>query len=161
MKTAAIRRLLLILAVALVALQFFRPDRSNPSVVAQNTFDAHFAVPAGVRATLHRSCFDCHSSETHWPWYTNVSPVSWFVWNHVRSGQRHMNLDEWNRLKGAQQEATQFRQICRQMQRRSMPLSSYLWIHWKARVSDDEIKEVCGWASEMQTGLGYPQTTNK
>jgi hypothetical protein len=154
-----LRRGFLILAVGFVVIQFYRPDRTNPPVVPQRSLESHFAVPPNVSATLRRSCFDCHSNETHWPWYTNISPVSWILASHINGGRSHLNFDEWDRFNGSHEQAVGFRLICREIKAHNMPLPSYLWIHWSSRLSDSDISELCAWTTAMQQSLGEPDAT--
>jgi len=86
----------IILAVLFVAIQFYRPDRNNPPETAANTLESSTAVPDDVRMILTRSCADCHSNRTTYPWYSNVSPFSWFLDNHIRDGRREVNISDWN-----------------------------------------------------------------
>src|SRR5262245_48442714 len=85
-----------VLAAAFILGQFYRPDRTNPPVNEAETLDAYTAVPENVEAILQRSCYDCHSHKTEYPWYSNVSPVSWFLDNHIRDGRRHLNFSLFN-----------------------------------------------------------------
>jgi hypothetical protein len=155
-----LRRGFVVLTITFAVAQFFRPDRTNPPINPQRSLESRFDVPPSVRATLRRACYDCHSSETRWPWYTNISPVSWFVTNHVNGGRNHLNFDEWDRLRNSHEQAVGFRLVCREMKGRAMPLSSYLWIHWNARLSDNDINEVCAWTTAMQKTLGQPDTSS-
>lgn len=82
-------------AALLVVAQFIRPARTNPVSAPGHALEDVVAVPPAVEAVLTRSCGDCHSDRTRWPWYSQVAPVSWFVINHVQEGRRHMNLSEW------------------------------------------------------------------
>ena len=79
-----------------------------------------------------RACFDCHSNETVWPWYSNIAPVSWLIQHDVDEGRTRLDFSEWSR---PQREA---RNAARQIQRGAMPLSSYLMMHPSAKLSSDE-----------------------
>src|SRR5580765_2224450 len=86
-------RALTVLLVGFIGIQLVRPDRTNPPVKAADSLQAK--APAAINALLDRSCRDCHSNETRWPWYTNVAPTSWLVANHVHEGRDHFNYSEW------------------------------------------------------------------
>src|SRR5580658_1204129 len=83
------------LAALLAVAQFIRPARTNPVSAPGRTLEDVVSVPPEVESVLARSCADCHSDRTRWPWYSGVAPVSWFVINHVQEGRRHMNMSEW------------------------------------------------------------------
>src|SRR5215510_10697027 len=97
-KLLRITKWIVLVGVCLFALlQFIRPARTNPIVESSLTLESHTRVDQPVAALLDRSCADCHSNKTRWPWYTNVSPVSWFVVGHVNDGRHDLNFSEWGR----------------------------------------------------------------
>src|SRR3954464_4443173 len=89
-------RVLIVLAVAFVAVQVVRPDRTNPPVQPAHSLLAK--TPPDVRAILDRSCRDCHSNDTRWPLYSQVAPMSWLVANHVHHGRDRFNYSEWTAI---------------------------------------------------------------
>ena len=122
------RWIVVVLACLFVVAQFSRPARTNPTVDQSRDLNAHTTVSPQVAAILDRSCGDCHSNKTRWPWYSNVAPVSWFVIDHVDHGRSHLNFSEWGRLN--QREAQDMlTQICKEVKSGNMPLSSYTPLH--------------------------------
>lgn len=132
------------LLVAL-AIQLFRPARTNPSVNASDTIAAHVNMPSDVQATVRRACFDCHSDETRWPWYSGVAPVSWFVIGHVNDGRRALNFSDWN-AHSRRSPAPPLNLLCGEVKNGAMPLSSYLLLHHDARLSSDDVALLCAWS---------------
>src|SRR5204863_5090467 len=96
------RRVLKIVAILLVVLvvgiQAIRPARTNPAIDESQTIVAKTQMTPEVASILDRSCRDCHTNKTMWPWYTNVAPVSWWLSNHVNDGRRSLNMSEWGKL---------------------------------------------------------------
>jgi hypothetical protein len=140
------------LAALLVVAQFIRPARTNPVSVPGHALEDVVSVPPAVEAILTRSCADCHSDRTQWPWYSKVAPVSWFVINHVLEGRRHMNTSEWVRPgvnDPTQYAREKFHSACKQVQTGEMPLSSYLLIHRDARLSPADVEAICSWADSV------------
>src|SRR5687768_3196068 len=90
--------LAVVVVVVFLGLQFVRPARTNPSVDQTQTINAHLKITPPVAAILDRSCHDCHSNSTRWPWYSNVVPASWFLVDHVNEGRQHLNFSEWGKL---------------------------------------------------------------
>src|ERR1051325_10620112 len=84
----------LLLILIVVGIQFVRPARTNPAVDESQTIFARTQMTPEVAAILDRSCRDCHSNKTVWPWYTNVAPVSWWLSNHVNEGRHNLNYSE-------------------------------------------------------------------
>jgi Haem-binding domain len=96
---ALLKRLAVLLVFILVAVQFFQPARTNPPVDPKRELHAHLAVDAAVDAAVatvfERSCNDCHSYRSVWPWYSHVAPVSWLVVSDVNRGRKAVNFSEW------------------------------------------------------------------
>lgn len=105
-----------------------------------------------VSAIVDRACRDCHSNQTEWPWYTNVAPVSWWITDHVNEGRKNMNISEWGKLASDRQDK-KLRQICDQVEDGAMPLSSYLPMHPKAKLSDLDKKTLCDWTRAERARL--------
>src|SRR5437763_1560017 len=127
------------LMIIVIGIQFIRPARTNPPVDESQTIAAHTQMTPQVGSILDRSCRDCHSNKTIWPWYTNVAPISWWLSNHVNEGRRDLNMSEWGRLPRDRQER-KLRQICDQIEDGQMPLSTYLPMHPAARLSEPDKK---------------------
>ncbi len=135
-----------VLAIAFIVLQFIRPARTNPPVDESRTLQAHARVPAAVASILDRSCNDCHSHQTRWPWYSNIAPVSWFVVSHVNEGRREMNFSDWAQY-SEDDRPFMLKKICGEVQSGAMPLKSYLRLHHEAELSGEDVKTLCDWAS--------------
>jgi Haem-binding domain len=154
-----VKRILKWIAVAvvvvLIGLQFVRPARTNPAVDQAQTIHAHQQVNPQVAAILDRSCQDCHSNSTRWPWYSNVAPVSWFVIDHVNEGRRHLNLSEWGHLDN-RRVVKKLEEMCEQVQDHEMPLDSYTYIHWSAKISPEDIKTLCEWTASERSRIASP-----
>jgi hypothetical protein len=138
--------IVIILACGFVAIQFFGPAKSNPPLDPSQSFDSQLHVSPQVAAIFDRSCNDCHSHKTRWPWYSNVAPVSWFVIGHVNEGRSMMNLSEWGHF-DRDQQARKLRQMCEEVQDGAMPLSSYTPLHPGSKLSSDDVKVLCDWTN--------------
>jgi hypothetical protein len=142
----ALKIIAIVAVIALIAIQFFQPDRTNPQIVAADTLQASMQVPAEVDAILTRSCGDCHSDKTVYPWYSNVSPVSWWLANHIAEGRRELNMSVWNTY-SSKKKSKKLEEVCEQVESGEMPLPSYLWIHRYAVLREGESKTICDWAN--------------
>jgi len=140
------KRVVLALVVIFVLMQLYRPSRDNPPVDQTKTMEKTMQIPANVQATLSRACNDCHSSKTVYPWYSNVAPVSWFLASHIEDGRREMNMSEWATY-SARKRRRRLEQICEQVNKKEMPLPSYLWLHPDAKLSDADRNLLCDWAN--------------
>jgi hypothetical protein len=139
-----LRRILIAAAVLLLAAQFIPADCNNPPADPAKHMYAVEGAPAGIRSILNRSCTDCHSSETRWPWYSHVAPVSWVVASDVHEARRKMNLSEWGNYPEKKRDH-EMEEICNEIIDGGMPDSKYTWIHRAARVSQEEREAVCQW----------------
>jgi reactive intermediate/imine deaminase len=146
------RRIAMGIVVVVAAAQFIRPDRTNPPTVPDQAWDEAGQVPADVVATLKRGCYDCHSNTTIWPWYTNVTPVSWMIAGHVTAARVKLNFSTWTTLPPARRVKT-LDQIQREVTSGDMPLASYLLIHRNAKLSADDVQVVSTWATRERARL--------
>lgn len=133
------RRMIVGVVVALGIAQAIPVERTNPPV--RSEVDA----PAAVGAILRQACYDCHSHETRWPWYSKVAPVSWMVTRHVKTGRGDLNFSDWPRLDFEEQEHA-LKDIQEQVSKGKMPLRSYTWLHREARLSDAQRATLLAWA---------------
>ncbi len=136
-----------------VGLQFMRPARTNPSVDPSQTIEARLQVPPQVASILDRSCKDCHSNATRWPWYSNVAPFSWLLVDHVNEGREQLNLSEWRRLDN-RRAGDKLEEICDEVKIGAMPIDSYTWIHRSAKLSAEDVKTLCDWANAERARMG-------
>jgi len=146
------KSLLIVLVVAFLAIQFVRPERTNPSVDSSRTIHSQLQPPPEVASILERSCIDCHSNQTRWPWYSNVAPTSWLLVSHVNQAREHMNLTEW--AKYEQKDAEELLEdICKETSKGDMPLPSYLLIHRSSKLSPQDVRTLCEWSKTARERL--------
>src|SRR5208282_2068527 len=122
---------LLGIAGGLLAVQFVPVQRTNPPVKSD------VSAPPGIEATLRRACYDCHSNETRWPWYSRVAPISWLAQREVELGRKEINFSEW----GEYYPATRKRKLQwmdRAIRQEAMPPWSYRIVHPDARITQED-----------------------
>ena len=125
--------------VATVAAQLVPVARTNPPVRME--VDA----PANVKRILERSCYDCHSNRTRWPWYSHVAPVSWLGARDVHEGREEVNFSEWPMFDFDEQDHL-LEQVEKQVSRGKMPLPVYLIMHGDAALSRADREALLTWA---------------
>jgi hypothetical protein len=135
--------ILLGLAGLFIILQFTNPARTNPPV--QQDGLTTLQAPAGVTASLHAACYDCHSHETKWPFYARLAPASWLVVMDVNDGRKKLNLSRWPA--DPAQAARQLDRINEAVDDREMPPKKYTLIHADARLTDAQRKEILDWTA--------------
>jgi hypothetical protein len=152
MTSPLLKRIVLGLAIVFAGMQLVRPDRTNPPIDAAQSVQAVATVPPGVDAVLRRSCYDCHSSETRWPWYSGVAPLAWGVADHVKEGRATFNLSEWGSYPVRKRVAV-LEKMCDEVREGGMPLKQYLWLHRDATLSEADWKSVCDWSMDQADRL--------
>ena len=143
----------LIIAVGLIGIQFFRIDQARPPIVDSETLEAGVNVPPDIALILGRSCNDCHSHKTVYPWYASIQPTGWFLKDHIEHGSEHLNFSVFNTY-SAGKKAKKLEEICEEVKSQRMPLPSYLWIHRDAILSETERQALCTWAEEESKRVG-------
>ncbi|OPZ14798.1 MAG: hypothetical protein BWZ10_01841 [candidate division BRC1 bacterium ADurb.BinA364] len=127
------------LLVVFAGMQFVAVDRTNPTV--QSDLEA----PGEIKAILVKACYDCHSNETRWPWYSRVAPVSWLVASDVHEAREYLNFSEWGLL-DPEDQADLRKEIWNEVERNKMPLPAYALMNPGARLTDEEKKMLEAWA---------------
>jgi hypothetical protein len=124
-----IRSVAFVLTLGLAAAQFIQPNTINPPVDPARSIWNDRTVDPKVADVLRRACADCHSHETEWPWYSKISPISWFVARHVTDGRAKLNLSDWT------SSLDQMEEIYDSIAKSKMPLPGYSVMHPGARLS--------------------------
>ncbi len=130
----------LVVAIVLV-IQVIPVERNVSTVPPGQSFEKTEKVPANVAAILKVSCYDCHSNNTRYPWYSVLQPGAWFMAQHIKKGKEELNFDEFNNYSKRRKKA-KIKSIIRQIEKDEMPLKSYRMMHGNARLSADEKKEL-------------------
>jgi len=140
------------LVVVFAGMQTVQPERTNPPVDESQTIQALLKVPPEISSIFQRSCYDCHSNRTVWPWYSYVAPTSWLVTDDVKKGRSQMNFTEWGKYKGLR-VISKLEQICQNVSQGAMPLPVYLTMHPKARLTQAESDSICAWVERESERL--------
>ncbi|MEM7369659.1 MAG: heme-binding domain-containing protein [Bacteroidota bacterium] len=145
MKKKVVRYILIGLVAVLVIIQFFGIDKSQPTIDPSKDLIAVESPPAEVATILKSACYDCHSNETSFPWYTNIAPVSWWIKGHIDHGSEHLNFSVWGDYK-VKRKNHKMEEIAEEVEEKKMPLKSYTWMHPEAKLSADDRKLLEDWA---------------
>ncbi|MGE5278836.1 MAG: heme-binding domain-containing protein [Acidobacteriota bacterium] len=134
---------------AVLLIQLVPAEKTNPPV------ETEMPAPAPVRAILRRSCYDCHSNETVWPWYSRVAPVSFLLARDVQEGRRELNVSVWNRYEN-NRRLRKFKEIIEQVGKKEMPPTIYTVAHRAAILTPDDRKILMDWARAESAAVGKP-----
>lgn len=132
-------KLLAVVCATAVFIQLVPVDRTNPPVTAE------ISAPGQVMTALRSSCYDCHSNETVWPWYSLPAPVSWWIAGHVEEGRARINFSSWEEL--SEEDRDRLREeIWEVIEKGFMPLPSYLRMHPEAELTPVQLEAIQRWA---------------
>jgi len=146
------RKVLLVLVVLFIALQFFHPRKNSSTEVAVNQISTLYAVPVEVNTILKKACNDCHSDNTVYPWYNNIQPVAWWLNNHVNDGKQHLNFDEFTNMRVSRQYK-RLNDCIEEVKDGGMPLQAYTWIHKDAILTDIEKQTLYDWCNTVRDSI--------
>lgn len=141
-----------ILAPILLVGQFIRPNMTPPPVDPTHTLSAATTVPPEIGKLFERSCNDCHSNKTVWPWYAKVFPTNWWLHSHVTDARKELNLSEWATY-SLKRKRRKLDEICEQVNKHEMPLKSYLPLHPAAKLSEADRNAICDWTNAEKERL--------
>jgi Haem-binding domain len=133
-----IKRVGVAFIVALIAVQFVPVNRTNPPVEGKPVMSAE------LEPVVRRACYDCHSNETRWPWYTGIAPISFLIERDVQEGRRELNFSTWDRY-DERRKARKLNEIVKEVERGTMPPWYYVPVHPDARLSPAEQKLIVRW----------------
>lgn len=142
----------IIVALVFVGIQFMPTQMTNAAVDESRTVNARLRVTPEVNTILARSCNDCHTQQTRFPWYSRVAPFSWMLADHIREGRDHLNFSDWAAY-DAEEQDVYLQNICRITKRGAMPIPSYLYIHRDAKLSGADVKTLCDWTQAERDRL--------
>ena len=128
------------------------PTRTNPPVAPGHDLMATNAPPPQIAALLHAACYNCHSYETKWPWYSRIAPVSWLVVGDVKNGRERMNFSDWPR-ELPERAAKRLGRISEEVGYKDMPPSKYTLMHPEARLTADQRQQLIHWADQEAARL--------
>ena len=138
---------LIALILSIVLAQVVKPvDRDNPPVVGD------IGAPAAVDAVLRTSCYDCHSNETAWPWYSYLFPASWLLQHDVEEGREHLNFSDWSTY-GVGKQDHKLEELVDEVESGSMPLDKYLYLHRGAKLTGEQKTLLVDWAQAARAAL--------
>ena len=130
----------IILIIVLVGIQFIDVEKTNPPV------NSDIQAPPEVKNILRIACYDCHSNETKWPFYSNIAPISWFISDDVKDGRSHLNFSNWEKLFTEKQDEL-MKKIWKEVNEDEMPMNSYTYLHPDAKLDLTQKNILKKWAT--------------
>lgn len=138
-----IKVVLVLSLISLVIIQFIRPEKNNGGYESVLPFENETRTSSKVAAILKENCYDCHSNQTKYPWYSEIAPISYFLENHVKDGKKHFNVSVWQQYSIKKKEH-KLEEVMKMIEENKMPLQSYTLLH--GSISADEKIVLMQWA---------------
>ena len=145
------KKIILALILIFIGIQFIPVEKTNPPVKSD------LGAPDNIASILRASCYDCHSNETDWPWYSSVAPVSFLVAGDVVEGREHLNFSEWDNYSSKEQSEL-LAEMIEEIEKEAMPLTSYTFTHPNAKLDPYRINLLKEWVNttgSMNNSLRY------
>lgn len=142
------KKVFLIIVGILILIQFIRFEQ-NDSTEYLDDFVTTVNVPEDVLKILKKSCMDCHSNYTKYPWYNKIAPVSWYLSSHVNEGKEYLNFSKWSSY-NKNQKGHILKGLEEELLSKRMPTLSYLLVHEEAKMTDEEYQAVLKWTKSLK-----------
>ena len=149
------KKILYGLVLVLIVMQFIRPDREVQIHPEGMAFHEVFELPTDLENNLKAACYDCHSNQTNYPWYSYVAPVSWLVAKDTREGRDELNFSTWGDLSKRKKIRT-LNDIAEEVEEKEMPLEIYTVIHRDAKLSSEQIEAITAWTKSSVDKIMNP-----
>ncbi len=148
-----LKRFLIIILVLLLLVQFYPKGNNNISAsLSANDISTKYAVTSDVKLILKTSCYDCHSNNTVYPWYSKVQPVAWWLNDHITDAKKELNFSEFATY-SARKQFRKLKEINDEVKGGDMPLPSYTFIHGYAKLNDNQKLLLTSWITTIQDSL--------
>jgi hypothetical protein len=147
-----VRIFLLVLLIALVAIQFFRPSKNESKDSFQGKTSNSIFVSDSVHKILVKACYDCHSNSTRYPWYAEIQPVGWWLNDHITEGKRELNFDEFASYH-VRRRYHKLGEVAKMVESEEMPLWSYTLVHKDAVLTTREKELMISWSKALQDSM--------
>lgn len=146
------KKIVLIVLVALLVIQLVQPARNVSNGVSATDISRVYRIPNSVQSVLKTACYDCHSNNTRYPWYSRLQPGAWFMANHVKHGKADLNFSEFGTYSLRKQEH-KLNSIAKQVEEGEMPVASYKLMHADARLTQKQKSLLINWATKTKDSL--------
>lgn len=149
-----VKKIVLAILIAIVMIQFIQPAQNKSEQVLPTDLAAVYKMPDTVQAVLKAACYDCHSNNTNYPWYTYVQPVGWMLASHIQKGKGNLNFSEFGSYT-ARRQRSKLKAIANQVKDGDMPLYSYTIMHKEARLATEQKQLIIEWAQKTKDSLEH------
>lgn len=140
------------ISIAFIAIQFIQPAHNSSGQVLAIDFLNLYNAPKSVNNIVYHACYDCHSNNTNYPWYSNIQPIAWMMENHIKKGKEVLNFSEFGNYTSRKQNS-KLQSVMNSIKDGTMPISSYKLMHKEAQLSKNEKEIVINWIRQLNDSL--------
>lgn len=143
------QKVLLVLLSVFIIIQFFRPEKNKSTAPTPNDLFAHYQAPDSLKQLIKTACYDCHSNNTNYPWYSQIQPVAWWLDDHIKVGKKKFNFSEFATY-DAKKADHKIEELIEMVKEGEMPLKSYTIIHTDSRLTTEQRIAMTNWAAGIR-----------
>lgn len=147
-----LKKVILALGVVFIAIQFIQPHHKIGVQVLPTDFAKIYSLPANVDSFLQNACYDCHSNNTSYPWYSNIQPIAWIMTRHIKNGKEKLNFSDFG-SNSLRKQISKLKEIANQIKDDEMPISSYKALHKNANITKEEKILIMDWMNKTADSL--------
>jgi hypothetical protein len=146
------KKILLTIGILFLAIQFFRPARNKSNQVPDTDISKIVTTSDSVLSVLKNACYDCHSNNTNYPWYSNIQPIGWLMAYHIKKAKNELNFSEFGTY-SQRRQLSKMAGIANSIKDDIMPLKSYKLMHRSVQPSKDENALLINWAQNSKNSI--------
>lgn len=143
------KKILIALIAVFIIIQFIKPDKNQSVADTPNDIFAHYQAPDSTRQLIRTACYNCHSNNTVYPWYSEVQPVAWWLSNHIKDAKAELNFSEFASYLPKKADH-KLEEVVEMVKEGDMPLKSYSLVHKDSRLTDAQRVEITTWADQLR-----------
>jgi cbb3-type cytochrome oxidase cytochrome c subunit len=155
-KYFTLKKISLVIVALLFIIQLFRIDKSVQPVEESKDFITSASVNTEIANTLKTSCYDCHSNQPIYPWYTNIAPVSWWIKHHINEGSHHLNFSIWGEYSDKRKHH-KLEECIEMIEEGEMPMYSYTLMHKEAKLTDEQKMQLVSFFKAQMEQMNLPE----
>jgi hypothetical protein len=145
-----VKKSLLGLLMLILIMQLLQPTRNISEGPYPNDISHVYAIPGDIKRVIQQKCYDCHSNNTHYPWYIHIQPIGWWMASHIKEAKDDLNFSEFKTY-SEKEAAHKFEEIGEVVEDGTMPIKSYVWLHQDAALTDAEKSAILNWVEVAES----------
>jgi Haem-binding domain len=151
-KMKILKKIVILLIIILIGIQFIPTKLNQSNTIPQSDFMTVYNVPEHIEAKIKASCYDCHSNNTNYPWYSKIQPGAWFMEKHINEGKEELNFSTFGDYSGRRKKS-KLKSIISQIKDDEMPILSYTLVHRDAKLTEEDKQTLNKWLTNLRDSL--------